>query len=189
MIKDNKQLEVAQKTLVNIDDQLNSLYVGLQNISQTVPAKLNDGTDNPYYEEPIVDPNLNFPYNAPEGTILDKDELINIQNQIDFFKRLRLEIYNDIVRYTFTQQPSSQDNVYTTRIGVLITDIAQLFYGDFEYWQYIYDYNQLTDVLLETGVELEIPALPDEPERVLHITEVLRGAYIKRLIEVGELNI
>lgn len=119
----------------------------------------------------------------------DETRIIDTQELIDDLNLKRISFFNEIVKYQTSIKPSQQEEVYVVRDGVLLSDVALLYYGERDYWQYIYDYNQLTDLNLTIGTELIIPKLPDNPEASLYWNDIVDAEIINRLIEVGEINI
>lgn len=120
---------------------------------------------------------------------VDESRIIDTQELIDKLNLIRTALFNEIVRYQKSNNTSQQEEAYTVRNGVLLTDLALLYYGERDYWQYIYDYNQLTDIDLIMGQELIIPKLPDNPESSLHWGDIIDAEVINRLIELDELDI
>jgi nucleoid-associated protein YgaU len=104
------------------------------------------------------------------------EDIVKWQDIIDRLKRRRLGWFNLVMLYQKTNNNTDKIQEYFCIKGDTLPMIAYKYYGDHTKWQYIYWYNELTDVNLTPNQSLIIPDIGQDSYPIL-------GAEFIQLIE------
>lgn len=111
-------------------------------------------------------------------------EIIRTQALIDTYKKKRLANFNLAKMYeAYTKREGSKSNIYIVTIGDTLVHISSLMYGDFNYWQYLYYYNDLDTDELTPGQELIIPELQAPIDPFINGAAMFAAEYSKLYAE------
>lgn len=96
-------------------------------------------------------------YSALQRTV-NEQEIVEIQAYIDRMKKVRLGWFNLTQLYTMNVNNNQNgDQIYSCVKGDTLAIISQAFFGNIEYGDYLYYYNDLQTPLLEPNQKIKIP--------------------------------
>lgn len=96
-------------------------------------------------------------YSALQRTV-NEQEIVEIQAYIDRMKNVRLGWFNLTQLYTMNVNNNQNgDQIYSCVKGDTLAIISQAFFGNIEYGDYLYYYNDLQTPLLEPNQKIKIP--------------------------------
>ena len=100
--------------------------------------------------------------------IVDEQEIVEIQAYINRLKKVRLGWFNLTQLYTMNVNSNqSGDQIYSCVKGDTLAIISQAFFGNIEYGDYLYYYNDLQTPLLEPNQKIKIPNINSNQPLVL----------------------
>lgn len=96
-------------------------------------------------------------YSTLQRTV-NEQEIVEIQAYIDRMKKVRLGWFNLTQLYTMNVNNNQNgDQIYSCVKGDTLAIISQAFFGNIEYGDYLYYYNDLQTPLLEPNQKIKIP--------------------------------
>jgi nucleoid-associated protein YgaU len=113
----------------------------------------------------------------------DQETITALQEFLDRLRNKRRGYIQLIVIYHAENEVNNQLNIVTVEEDCTLVDYANANYGINDFWQQIYEANNLTSPMLTTGQQLIIPELESEPEKILYQKIIIPAEVITLVFE------
>lgn len=97
---------------------------------------------------------------------------------LDVLRNKRLGIFFLITAYNSTKKNLNKKRTIVIEEQTSLVDLANAFYGSPEYYQHIYEENDLTDINLTVGQVIILPDIPNDAEKELYESFIFVGEVI-----------
>lgn len=96
-----------------------------------------------------------------------ESDILSIQEWIDRLMDKRLGLYNLCAIFANRKkQDNKQYDIYTCRYKDTLIKIAQAYYGNADFWQYLYVINNLEDAILIPFQQINVPLINPSKTKV-----------------------
>lgn len=125
----------------------------------------------------LLDDKINFLSNEILK-ISDLNVYIQQVETIEVLREKRLGCHFLILAYNSTKQNNSAKDYIIIQDQTSLVDLSNAYYGSPDYYQHIYDENNLTSLVLTAGQKIFLPDLPSDIEINLWDNYIFRGEVV-----------
>jgi hypothetical protein len=125
----------------------------------------------------ILDDTINLLSNEALKTSLIETYIAQMET-IDVFRNRRLGCHFLITAYNASKKVNNTKEYIIIQDQTSLVDLSNAYYGIPDYYQYIYEENNLTSLVLEAGQKIILPDIPNNAEMNMFDSYIRRAEAV-----------